>query len=83
VTIAVDSGSLGLFSGVSVSKTTGASSVNLFCPRTLLFNPLCTTFDHILRLTALLSIGKFQVETHESAVRAKPLALVVNQVGDY
>lgn len=32
-----------------------------FRPRFLLFIPLSTTFDHILRLNALLSMAKLQV----------------------
>ena len=46
MTIAVDSGSLGLFSGVSVSKTTGASLVSDLAHalyRSIHFVPLLTT----------------------------------------
>ena len=45
--------------------------------------PLSTTFDHILRLSSLLSIGKFQVETHVSARFLKARDLVVNQIDDH
>jgi hypothetical protein len=37
------------------------SDLTHFRPRSLLLSPLSTTFDHILRLNALLSMAKLQV----------------------
>jgi len=48
----VDCGSLGLFLGVSASNSTGASLLSSLAHDG---RPLCTTFNHILRLNCLLS----------------------------
>src|SRR3981081_659114 len=61
-----------VFGGVSF-KFHWRLSVFQSCPRPLLSRPLYTTFTHILRLSCLLSITKFQVETSPKVVNWKAL----------
>src|SRR5215467_3696511 len=53
------------------------------CPRPLSSNPLYTTFDHILRLTGLLSTAKFQVETLGRTPIRKARDFAVNGSDDH
>ncbi len=53
--------SFGPFLGISAMKSTGTPIWITTAHDPLLYRPLFTTFVHILRLKALLSIGKFKV----------------------
>jgi len=67
-----------VFVGVSRKNHWRLETMNL-CPQPLLFIPLSTTFNHILRLNRLLSIAKFQIETGIGDASREARHLAVNQ----
>ena len=66
-----------VFQGVSLKFHWRLKSCHR-CPRPLLLRPLCTTFDHILRLTGLLSIRKLEVAGVSEVHLRKAQVVVAN-----
>src|SRR5579884_2272587 len=54
-----------------------------FCPPPSPFRPLSTTFDHILRLNSLLSIGNLRVHIRRVGRSGEPPEIVANRYGDH
>jgi len=66
------------FLGISAMKSTGAPILLTTTHDLLLFEPLSTTFVHILRLKALVSTGKLGVNSRHIV-----LILKTQQIADY